>query len=113
MRKKCEKSVSWLLITGNPAWNIHNPHSMSLTTDFHCDETTNDSHFTVRACKGNARSQASKTARGRSITDSHLRCCSATQTEQSFRATKKNSLIAGVYCRLSVSAAGVVAGLVF
>lgn len=81
--------MPWLLITGNPAWNIYNPHSMPLTTDFHCDETTNDSHFTVRACKGNTRSQASKTARGHSVTDSHLHCCSATANRIEFSSNKK------------------------
>lgn len=48
-------------ITRKQGWSGHNPHTVFLR-EAECDgdETTDDSHFTVRGCKGNTRSHALK-----------------------------------------------------
>lgn len=48
-----------LRITRKHDWSSHNPHTMFLRmAERDGDETTGDSHFTVRGCKGNTRSPA-------------------------------------------------------
>lgn len=99
------------VVTGKPAWNSYNAHSIALTTVISCDETADDSHFTVRGCEGNARSQASQTARGRAVTDSRQRCCSAATNGTVLEPL--TALHAHAFRPFSLSAAHLVRGLGF
>lgn len=104
------EKVLRFVVTGRPAWNSYNAHSIALTTVIYCDETADDSRFTVRGCEGNARSQASQTAAGRAATDSRRRCSATTNGTESL-SRENTALNAHAFWPFSPSAAALGRGL--